>query len=80
MATTLNIQISDAEQAKILEAAAIAAPNATGAQIIAWAETTSKAALRAEVVAVLRGAEREAENVARRAEAAALDAAWVPTL
>jgi len=76
MAITLNIEITDAQQAKIVEAAAIVAPDAKPAAIKAWAERTCKQALRAEVRSVLDAARREAENEARQAVDADWSAAW----
>lgn len=51
MAITLTIELSDAEQAKLLEIAAVLAPNATPAQVKAWAEKKAKVGLR-RIIAV----------------------------
>lgn len=72
MAITLSVALNDTEQARIVEVAALVAPNATPAQVKAWAEGVCKEALRVEVRRLALEAQREAENLARRS----IDEAW----
>ena len=46
MAITLTIELTDQEQARLLEIASVVAPNATPAQIKEWAEKKAKQGLR----------------------------------
>jgi hypothetical protein len=46
MAITLSVDLTDSEQAKLLEIAAILYPNATPAQVKTWAEKKAKMGLR----------------------------------
>lgn len=45
MAVTLTIDLSDAEEAALLDAAGVVVPGATPAQIKAWAEERAKLGL-----------------------------------
>lgn len=76
MAVNLTIALSDAEQAKLQEAAELVARNATPQQIKTWAEKTAKARLRDEVMTLLRTARLEAENAARRQAETGDTTAW----
>ena len=78
MAFTLTVEISDSEQARILEIAAVVVPDATPAQIKTWAERTMKKALRAEIVGRRRALWADAENEARAVFEAEQDADWPP--
>lgn len=49
MAITLTIELTDQEQAKLLEIAAVVKPGATPAQIKNWAEKQAKHGLRESV-------------------------------
>ena len=49
MAVTLSVDLTDAEQAKLVEIANLIQPGATQAQIKAWAEKTCKRELRKAV-------------------------------
>jgi alkylhydroperoxidase/carboxymuconolactone decarboxylase family protein YurZ len=76
MAITLSVPLTDAEQARILQVAAVVAPGASGPQIKAWAEGVCKQALREAVqVHAVRAAD-EAANTARREALDALGADW----
>ena len=76
MAIQLQVNLTDSEQAKVLEIAAVDAPGATGPQIKAWAEKLMKNALRDEIVGRDRAIRREAENDARKVAEAALEVDW----
>ena len=52
MAVTLSFNLTDAEEARIIEIAGMVAPDATPAQIKAWAERHAKIGLREIVMRV----------------------------
>ena len=76
MAFTASIPFTDKEQATIVTAAAIEAPGATNAQIVAWIEDVAKDEVRRRVIEILQRGERESENLARRASESKRQAAW----
>lgn len=76
MAVNLTVALTDAEQARLSDVAALVAPNATPAQVKEWAETTAKAKLRDEVLRIHRDAVRDAENAARRQDEQAWSNDW----
>lgn len=78
MAINLTIPITDAEQAKLLEVAALVNPDATAAQVKTWAIKFCKEALRAEALRISGDDRREKENAARRDVEEAMDVTWVP--
>ncbi len=76
MAVTLEVQLTDTEQSRILEIAAVVAPGATPLEIKAWAETVCKNALRAEVSRYALEAFQQLENTRRLDMYADLAADW----
>ena len=76
MAINLTVALTDAEQARIVEVAAKVSPGMTGPQLKTWAEKFCKDALRAEVLKQARATQRDAENAARAAKDAEVEATW----
>lgn len=80
MAVTLQVPISDAEQAYIVELAAQIAPEMNGPDLITWAVGVCKTALKEEVLrqarTLLEAEEREAANLVRQQFEAEAKAAW----
>jgi hypothetical protein len=54
MAITLSVNLTDAEQAKMVEMIQTIEPGLTAAQMKAWAEKAAKRALRHEIVQLYR--------------------------
>lgn len=59
MAITLSVNLTDAEQAKLLEIAAKVKPGATPLEIKTWAEKQAKVGLRTKVQQVLSDYENQ---------------------
>lgn len=76
MAINLTVALTDSEQAKVQELAAVVAPGMSAAQLKAWAEAKAKSLLREHIVDLARRERLEAENVARRDADAAFVVAW----
>lgn len=77
MAVTLQVPLTDAEQAKIVKVAESVNPDATPLQIKKWAEEFMKNALRDEVMRLAIQEAREAANTARRLAEEEAQAGWV---
>jgi hypothetical protein len=80
MAVTLQVLVSDEEQAYIVDLASKIAPGMTGPQLVQWAQGVCKKALKEEVLKqardLLMQEELEAANEARRQFEAAAQTAW----
>lgn len=76
MATNLTISLTDTEEAKVLEIAALVAPGMTPAEVKTWAERVSKDCLRVEVFRRLYEYRSEQVNDARQIEDDADVVAW----
>lgn len=76
MAFTASILFTDAEQAVISQAAAIAAPGATAAQIKTWIQEVGKKAVREKVTAILQEELARTDRAARMSKGVEIQNAW----
>lgn len=76
MAITLTVDLTDTEQSRLEQAAALVAPGATPAQIKAWAEATMKRELRRVARQRYLQALRDADTADRDAELATWATDW----